>query len=95
MRLLGVTAQDALKEILAPVFAPAIPMLAAMFLTRASLGSDSVLSLLLSAASGLLVFAFGYLAQRINSAERDLLRDLCLETLRQTRSYLRISKPVN
>lgn len=90
MRVLGVSARSAIVEMFLPALLPAVPTLGWIVLWKGILGSNSPVSLLVGAGTGMLIYGFGFLAQRINSTERRALGDLTLGTLRGVRTYMGI-----
>lgn len=91
LKLLRVSPRSAVVEMFLPALLPAAPTLVWMILWKSILGSNSPFSSALGVGTGLLIYGFGFLAQRINADERRAFRDLTLVTLRGVRTYMGIS----
>jgi O-antigen/teichoic acid export membrane protein len=91
MRVVGVSAATAVKEILWPALSPAAPMGLALYFLRPLADTPGLLPTLAVAAAGLAGFGIAYLALGASRAERQTYRGLAFGALRLAREHLRRS----
>jgi O-antigen/teichoic acid export membrane protein len=82
LRVLGVSAGELAREVLAPTFAPAIPMLAVAYLLLRGVQPDSLLTVAPLVGLSLATYAVLYLWLGAGALERQACRDLASGTRR-------------
>ena len=82
MRTIDIRITDAFKEIFLPAFLPALPMAIMLYGVQKILMPSSLLSIMVVAGIGLLVYAVGYLSVGACEAERATCRSIALTTIR-------------
>jgi O-antigen/teichoic acid export membrane protein len=82
MRVMGVGAREAIREIYLPVLVPLLPTVIVLHVLRVALEPTSATLVILVAGTGALVYAAGYLALGASQSERLVWRDLALSTWR-------------
>jgi O-antigen/teichoic acid export membrane protein len=91
MHSIGVSAGTMFKEVFWPVLAPAIPMIILLYGLRKAIDPSSLLSVIVVAGIGLLVYAIGYLSVGANAVERQTYGGLALSAIRFAKTYLKRS----
>jgi O-antigen/teichoic acid export membrane protein len=89
MRVIGVSAAEALKEIFIPALLPAIPVAILLYALQQVVEPSSLLSIMVVAASGVLVYMLGYLSVGASQVERQIYRRLALSTIRFAEMHLK------
>jgi O-antigen/teichoic acid export membrane protein len=89
MRVIGVSAAEALKEIFIPALLPAIPVAILLYALQQVVEPSSLLSIMVMAASGELVYMLGYLSVGASQVERQTYRRLALRTIRFAEAHLK------
>ena len=83
MRVIGIDARDAFRQVVVPSLAPAIPTLLTLWVAQRALAPSSWTSLLALAALGFLTYLLAYLAVGAGKEERHL----AVRAIRQARSF--------
>jgi len=91
LRVIGVRATEALKEILLPASLPTVPMAITLYVSQKMLEPSSLLSIIVVAGIGVLVYTIGYLSFGACEAERETCRSFALSTIRFAGSCLKRS----
>jgi O-antigen/teichoic acid export membrane protein len=89
MREIGVGLKEALSDMILPALLPALPMSAVLYALREVLRPDHLLSILLVAGIGLLVYLAGYLSMRATTMEREFGRELAVNLYQVARTRLK------
>ncbi len=74
MRVIGISAEEALKEIFLPAFGPAVPMAIVLYLVRQVVEPSSLIAMTVVAGSGLAVYVTAYLSFGASQVERQAYR---------------------
>jgi O-antigen/teichoic acid export membrane protein len=88
-RVIGVSATEALKEIFLPALLPAIPLVILLYVLQQAIEPSSLLSIMVMAGSGVLVYMLGYLSVGASQVERQTYRRLALSTIRFAETHLK------
>jgi O-antigen/teichoic acid export membrane protein len=88
LRVIGVSATEAFKEIFLPAFLPAVPMAVILYVLRQAAEPSSLLSITLVAAAGLSAYAIGYLRVGASHVERQTCRRFAHTTIDFAKGYL-------
>lgn len=88
LRINGISLRAALAEVYLPALLPALPMSAVLYGLREIARPDSLISIALIGALGLIVYVIGYLSFGAGQVERQLGRDTLLAAIRFTRTHL-------
>src|SRR5262249_5532016 len=91
MRTLGVSITELFKEICLPTLLPMVPTALVLYLLQHAIEPSSLLSIMVVAVIGLLVYLIGYLNWGASEVERQTFRSLALGTLRFAESCLKRS----
>jgi len=91
MGVIGVSSTQVVKEVLLPALLPAIPTAIVLYVLQDAIEASSLLSIMVVAAIGLLVYAIGYLNFGASEAERQTCRSFALRTIRFAESCLKRS----
>jgi O-antigen/teichoic acid export membrane protein len=89
LRVIDVRATEALKEIVLPALLPAVPMAIILYVTQTLLEPRSLLSIMVVAGIGVLVYAIGYLSVGACESERATCRSFALSTIRFAEACLK------
>jgi len=91
MRVIGVGAIKALKEIFLPALMPAVPMVMMIYLLQQAIEPSSPLSIMAVAGIGLLVYVIGYLSVGASQVERQTCRSFVVCTVQFAKARLKFS----
>jgi O-antigen/teichoic acid export membrane protein len=91
MRTLGVSMTEFLKEICLPTLLPVIPTAVVLYILQHAIEPSSLLSIMVVAVIGLLVYVIGYLNWGASEVERQTCRSLVLSTIRFAEACLKRS----
>jgi O-antigen/teichoic acid export membrane protein len=86
MRVIGVSAAEAFKEIFLPALLPAIPLAILLYVLQQVIEPSSLLSIMVIAGSGVLVYMLGYFSVGASQVERQTYCRLALSMMRFSRS---------
>jgi O-antigen/teichoic acid export membrane protein len=89
MRVIGISAGEALREILVPALLPAFPLIVVLYASREVILPSSVLGIAAVAAAACGAYAVSYLALGASDLERETYRGIALTTIHHARSILR------
>jgi len=89
MRVIGVSGVETLKEIFSPALLPAVPMVIVLYVLRQVIALSSLLSIMVVAGIGLLVYLIGYFATGASELERQTYRGFAVSTIRFARTCLK------
>jgi len=89
MRVIGVNATEALKEIFLPALLPAVPMMIILYILQLLVEPLSLLSIMVVASVGVLVYTIGYLSVGASEIERQTCRSVALSTIRFAETCLK------
>ena len=81
LRTLNVSPRQFLRECLIPALVPAAPMLLVLFGIQSEFALTSLLSIAVAAGLGALVYGLSYLGMDVNRRERQICRDLVVNSL--------------
>ena len=82
LRVIGVSFTDVLKNVLLPSLLPAVPTAIVLYVLQEATKSPSLLSIMVVASIGFVVYAAGYLTMGASKLERQACRSLALSTVR-------------
>lgn len=88
MRVIGVSAGQLIRDALLPTLLPSIPAVALLLLLRTFEQSNSLLSLIVRAASAMALYGVCYLAVGARGLERSTYRSIVAATARLAREHL-------
>jgi len=91
MRVIGVRPTQVLKEVFLPALLPAIPTVIAIYVLQQAIEPSSLLSIMVVAGIGLLVYVIGYFKWGASEVERQTCRNFALGTTRFAGSCLKRS----
>jgi O-antigen/teichoic acid export membrane protein len=91
MKALGVSPSVVFRQMFAPAIFPLVPMLIAIAMMKASLGTNSFLSLTAVSSAGLVIYGLGYASIGVNSVETHALRNVAVRALRCAKMRLTFS----
>ena len=91
VKVIGVTKAQVVKEVFLPVLLPAIPTTIVLYVLQHAIEPSSLLSILLVAGTGLLVYLIGYLNWSASEVERQTCRSVVLSTIRSAEACLKRS----
>jgi O-antigen/teichoic acid export membrane protein len=89
LRATGTSPALALRQILVPAAAPAVPALLLMVALRHTLPIESYLTLTLAGSAGIAVYGIAYFSLSAGEVEREALRDMVASAMRASRLRLR------
>lgn len=81
MNIIGVSINQMVKEILLPAFLPAIPTVIVLYLLQEIIDPFKVLSIIVLAGIGFVVYAIGYLSFSASEIERQTCRSWMRSTI--------------
>jgi len=91
MRTLGVSITELLKRIFLPTLLPVVPTTAVLYILQHATEPSSLLSIMVVAGFGLLVYVIGYLNWGASEGERQICRSFAVGTIRFAESCLKRS----
>jgi len=91
MHVIGVSTTQVVKEVFLPALLPAIPTVIALYVLQQAIEPSSLLSIMLVAGIGLLVYVIGYFNWGASEVERQTCRNFALGTTRFAGSCLKRS----
>jgi O-antigen/teichoic acid export membrane protein len=89
MRVIGVSGQEMVTQVLLPALLPAIPMSIVMLALYHTIGSTSLIGLLLVAGIGVLPYPTAYLLLKGNEFERSIVHSNLAKVIHQARLRLK------
>jgi len=91
MHVIGVSTTQVVKEVFLPAMLPAIPATIVLYVSRQAIEPSSLLSIMVVAGIGLLVYVIGYFNWGASEVERQVCRNFALGTTRFAESCLKRS----
>jgi O-antigen/teichoic acid export membrane protein len=89
LRVIGVSKTQILKDVFLPALLPAIPTAIVLYVLRHTFEPSSLLSIMVVAGIGLLVYVIGYLSVGASEVERQTCRSFVLSTVRFAEARLK------
>jgi O-antigen/teichoic acid export membrane protein len=81
MHVIGITKTQVVKEVFLPVLFPAIPTAIVLYVLQHAIEPSSILSIVVVAGTGLLVYLIGYLNWGASEVEQQIFRSVVLSTV--------------
>ena len=91
MHVIGVSTTQVIKEVFLPALLPAIPTVILLYFLQHAIEPSSLLSVMVVAGIGLLVYVIGYLNWGASQVERQTFRSFALSTVHRAQSCLKRS----
>jgi O-antigen/teichoic acid export membrane protein len=92
MRVIGISAAEALKEIFLPTLSPAVLMVLVLYILQQVIDPSNLLSIMVVAGTGMIVYAIGYLSIGASRLERQTYRGFAFSMFHIARTHFKRSE---